>query len=84
MVFFVKKLSNSRPLFCLFFVFLKQTSQILYQINLKKCPSSKRRWDSSPQQWVASHNHYTRVAGLPPNKSDTFMAFADVRVYDYK
>ena len=44
---FFKKMGQPRPLFVYFQSFLKQTIQISQQINVKKCPSSIRHWDSN-------------------------------------
>ena len=38
-MFFFKKIGQTRPLFCLFLVFLKQTIQFLQQINVKNVMS---------------------------------------------
>ena len=41
------KMGHPRPLNYLFSVFFKQTIQILQQMNVEKCPSSFRFWDSN-------------------------------------
>ena len=54
-------MGHSRPLFrLLFFSLFNQMLQFLPQINVKKCPSSIRRWDSN--SWP-----FTSRPGLPPN-----------------
>ena len=42
-------MGHPRPLFRLFRSFQTNINTILQQINVKKCPSSIRRWDSNPQ-----------------------------------
>ena len=65
-------MGQPRPLFHLFSVFFKQTIQFLQQINVKKCPSSIRRWDSNPRPLERESPPITTRPGLPPeiNKLD--------------
>ena len=61
MMQFFKKWANP-VLFLFIFSLFKQTIQYLQQINVKKCPSSTRHWDSNPHE---SSPIATRP-GLPP------------------
>ena len=62
---FCKKMDQPRPLFRFFGLF-KQTIQFLLQINVKKCPSSIRRWDSNPRPFKHESSPVTTRPGLPP------------------
>ena len=53
-----------RPLFNIFSVFFLQILQILQQNNVKKCPSSRWRWDSNPQPSVHESASITTRPGL--------------------
>ena len=60
-------MGQPRPLFCLFSVFLKQTSlQFLLQIYVEKCPSSIRCRDSNPRPSECESLPFTTRPGLPP------------------
>ena len=59
---------HPRPLCHLFSVFSKQTIQIL-QLNVKKCPSSIRRWDSNTQPSDYEPPPLTTRPGLSPAKA---------------
>ena len=48
------------------FGLFKQTIQFLQQINVKKCPSSIRRWDSNPRPLERESTPITTRPGLPP------------------
>ena len=65
---FFKKMGQPRPLFVYFRLF-KQTLQFLQQINVKKCPSSIRRWDSNSQPCDYESPPLTTRPGLPPSSS---------------
>ena len=41
-------MGHPRPLF-VFFCLFKQIIQVLQEIHVKKCPSSKQCWDLNPQ-----------------------------------
>ena len=60
-VFFSKNGPSPVSFVFIFSLFQTNIIQFLQQINLKKCPSSIRHWDSNPQPWVSSHNHSTRA-----------------------
>ena len=59
-------MAHTRPLFHLFTWF--QTLKFLQQINVKKCPSSRRCWDSNPQPLEQESLPITTRPGLPPQK----------------
>ena len=71
--FFFFKIGQPRPLFRLFSVFFKQTTQFLQQIYVKKCPSSIRCRDSNPRPSERESLPITTRPGLPPNSF--FFAF---------
>ena len=56
---------HPRPLFRLFSVFFKQTIQILQHINVEKCSSSIRCWDSNSQPSECESPPLTTRPGLP-------------------
>ena len=66
LIIFFKKMGQPRPLFVYFQSFLKQTIQISQQINLKKCPSSIRHWDSNTWPFKHDSSPITTRPGLPP------------------
>ena len=53
--------------FSFIFGLFKQTIQFLQQINVKKCPSSKWRWDLNPQPFAHESSLITTKPGLPPH-----------------
>ena len=59
-------MGQPRPLFRLFSVFSKNIIQFL-QINVKKCPSSKQRWDSNQRPFEHELSPITTRPGLPPS-----------------
>ena len=68
--FFKKWANPGRPLLLFIFCLFKQTLlQILQQINVKKCPSSMRRWDSNPQPSEYESPPTTTGPWLPPRQS---------------
>ena len=58
-------MGQPRPLFLFIFVF-SQILQFLQQINVKKCPSSIRCWDSNSQPSENKSPPLTTRPGLPP------------------
>ena len=61
-------MGQSRPLLSFKFSLFKQSSlQILQQINVKKCPSSKLCWDLNPQPLQHESPSITTRPGLPPS-----------------
>ena len=61
-----KNMGQPRPLFHLFLSF-QTTLQILQQINVKKCPSSIRCWDSNSRPLEHESPPITTRPGLPPH-----------------
>ena len=60
---------ETRHFFRLFFVYFclfKQTLPFLQQINVNKCPSSIRSWDSNPRPSEHVSPPITTRPGLPP------------------
>ena len=55
-------------LFFVYFRLFKQTLQFLQQMNVKKCPSSIRRWDLNPQPFEHESPPITTRPGLPPTR----------------
>ena len=62
---FLKKWANPSLIFVYFCLF-KQTLKFLQQINVKKCPSSIRHWDSNSQPSINESLPLTTRPGLPP------------------
>ena len=50
----------------IFGLFKQNHYNFLQQINVKKCPSSIRRWDSNPQPFEHDSSPITTRPGLPP------------------
>ena len=63
-----KNMGQPRPLFHLFLSF-QTTLQILQQINVKKCPSSIRCWDSNSRPLEHEFPPITTRPGLPRHNS---------------
>ena len=62
----LKKIGPTPASFLFIFGLFKQTIQFLQQINVKKCPSSIRRWDSNPRPLERESTPITTRPGLPP------------------
>ena len=60
------KIGPTPASFLFIFGLFKQTIQFLQQINVKKCPSSIRRWDSNPRPLERESTPITTRPGLPP------------------
>ena len=63
---FFFKIGPTPASFLFIFGLFKQTIQFLQQINVKKCPSSIRRWDSNPRPLERESTPITTRPGLPP------------------
>ena len=61
--------------FLFIFGLFKQTIQLLQQINVKKCPSSIRRWDSNPRPLERESTPITTRPGLPPRELQFYSSF---------
>ena len=64
---FFLKIGPTPASFLFIFGLFKQTIQFLQQINVKKCPSSIRRWDSNPRPLERESTPITTRPGLPPS-----------------
>ena len=60
------KMGQPRPLFCLFSSFQTNITNFTTNMNVKKCPSSIRRWDSNSQPSDYESPPLTTRPGLPP------------------
>ena len=67
-------MGQPRPLFSFIFGLFKQTIQFLQQINVNKCPSSIRRWESNPRPLERESPPITTRPGLPPSAQDVTFA----------
>ena len=63
--------------FVYFCLFHKQTITFLQPINLKKCPSSKRCWDSNPGPSEHESHPITTRPGLPPTTFKLYLVIAE-------
>ena len=63
--------------FVYFRLFHKQTITFLQPINLKKCPSSKRCWDSNPRPSEHESHPITTRPGLPPTTFKLYLVIAE-------
>ena len=74
-IVFLKKWAIPGLFFVYFRSFQTNINTILQQINVKKCPSSIRRWDSNP--WPSDHESppINTRPGLPPFCSQYYRAF---------
>ena len=57
--------------FHLFSVFSNKQYNFLQQINVKKCPSSRWRWNSNPRRLKHEFSPITTKPGLPPYHNKT-------------
>ena len=66
--------------FSFIFGHFEQTIQFLQQINVKKCPSSKWRWDLNPQPFQHELSTITTRPGLLPLNFNLYTA-PETRIY---
>ena len=71
------KMGQPRPLFSFIFGLFQTNNEFLQQINLKKCPSCGRRWDSNLQPLKHESSPITTRPGLPHYKRE--LLYTDIK-----